>query len=462
MAHKLERLSKSILEKPQLATKEVFEEIRDYLESRNHEEHMSIASQADAREESRVSVENGFAILSIDGPLSYRHSWINSLCGLTSYQGLLADFEEAVSMGAHTVVFDMDSGGGEAYSCFSTAGDIRSLADENNVKIIAYNDGTMASACYALASIADEIIVNPMAKTGSIGVVVSIFNQLPKAIDEGNEVIFVHAGESKIPYDKDGKIRKEQIEEIQSDVDTLYVEFVDHVAKYRPMTESEIKGTEAKMFRADKAVELGLVDQVMTQTEFMEYLADLSDAKGNDMPFLGRKKKTEQLSQSSDVTDEELSNEEIDSSEPTQTKEGEENMSGIQMTAEELEVKLAEAREAAKAEAEATATQLQEKLDAYEAAQKAEKLEGFKGDLANYSFIQEANVEHLASFMMDHEGSPVAEALSATLKSAQAAVEAGLDTELGDAGKEIQTDKLSAEKSATEKAIEARYATQSK
>lgn len=455
---KLERLSKSILEKPQLATKEQFQEIKDYLDSRNHDEDLAVASQKDAREmaHERVPVENGIAILDISGPLSYRHSWINSLCGLTSYQSLLADFEEAVAMGAHTVVFDMDSGGGEAYSCFSTADAIRAVADENNVRIIAYNDGTMASACYALAAIADEIIVNPMAKTGSIGVVVSIFNSLPKAIEDGNEVIFVHAGESKIPYDKDGKIRKEQIKEIQDDVDALYLEFIDHVGKYRPMTSSEIRGTEAKMFRADKAIELGLVDAAMTQLEFMDYLADLSEAREENMALFTKKKK-EELSQSSGSNSEELTNEDIDSSESTQTDEGVENMSDIQMTQEELEAQLAAAREAAQAEVLAQAKELQEKLDAIETKEKAEKLEGIKASLKEYSFIQEDHGESLASFLMDHEGSPVAEALSATLKSAQAAVEAGLDIELGDAGTEIETSQLDAEKDAMDKVLEARY-----
>lgn len=107
------------------------------------------------------------------------------------------------------------------------------------MKIIAYCDSLAASAGYAWASIADEIIVNPMGSVGSIGVVVSIKNNLPKEI-KGSEVIFVYSGDSKVPYDSEGKLREDFIEGLQDDVDDLYLEFVSHVAKYRPMSEEEI------------------------------------------------------------------------------------------------------------------------------------------------------------------------------------------------------------------------------
>lgn len=465
MAHKLERLSKSILQKPQLITAEGFGEVKAYLDSRNHEEHFAIAAREDAVNDYResVSVEDGVALVSISGPMSYRHSWINSLCGIAAHQTLLGNVQAAAEQGAHTIVLDIDSPGGTAYGTFEYSQEVRDICDQNDIKLIAYVDGSAASAAYAWACVADEIVVNPMAKVGSIGVVVSLVNHLPKMMDEGTEVIFVYSGDSKVPYDKEGKIRKETLNEIQDDVDDLYLEFVAHVEKHRPMTSDEIMETEAKMFRADKAVEMGLADQIMTGVEFMEYLADLKDEREDgNMPLFRRDKKQEEFSQSSSVNEEELSNEEIDSSELTQTEEGEETMSGIQMTQEELEAKIAEAREAAQAEAAAQAKELQEKLDKYEADKKAEKLEGIKSSLKEYSFIQEDQVENLASFMMDHEGSPAVEALTATLNSAKAAVEAGLDTELGNAGEEIETDSLSAEKSATDKAIEARYANQSK
>lgn len=457
--HKVERLSRSILQQPQLISAEGFEEVKAYLDSRNHDEDFAIAAREEAVDDFRemVSVENGVAFIGISGPMSYRHSWINSLCGIAAHQTVLGNVQAAVEQGAHTVVLDIDSPGGTAYGTFEYAQEVRSLCDQSGVKLLAYVDGTAASAAYAWACVADEIIANPMSKLGSIGVVISIINDLPKTINEGSEVIFVYSGDSKVPYDKEGKIRKEALEDMQVDVDDLYLEFIGHVDKFRPMTADQIMGTQAKMFRADKAVQMGLADKVMTGAEFMEYLADLEDQREEDMPLFRRDKQKEELSQSSGNNSEELTNEDIDSSELTQTDEGVENMSDIQMTKEELEAQLASAREAAKAEALAQTKELQEKLDAIEAKEKAEKLASIKASLKEYSFIQEDHGESLASFLMDHEGSPAAEALSATLKSAQAAVEAGLDIELGDAGTEIQTSQLDAEKDAMDKVLEARY-----
>lgn len=464
MAHKLQRLAQSLKNTPHLVTRDALESYEEYLRGRNYEPELAIESLEDARDfYKEVSVENGVAVVPVDGGLTYRHDFIGALCGLQSHMSIYARIESAIGQGAKIVALDIDSPGGQAHGCFEYSEQARKLADENGVKILAYCDSLAASAGYAWASIADEIVMNPMGSVGSIGVVVSIKNDLPKDVKDGTEVIFVYSGDSKVPYDKEGKLKKEFIESLQDDVDSLYLDFVAHVAKYRPMTEEDVMGTQAKTFKASKALSLGLVDKVMTGFEFIDYLAEQAEQlEGQNMPLFRRDKPKERLSQSSDVTDEELTNEDIDSSELTQTKEGVETMSDIQMTQEQLEAKLAEAREAAKMEHEAEKQKLQEKLDAIESEKKAAKLSGIKEGLGKYSFIQEGQVETLASLLMDHEGSPVAETLSTILQSAQAAVEAGLDNELGDSGTEIEVDAAAAEKDALKKAQEARYANQSK
>lgn len=474
MAHEINRLISSIQNTPLLTTAENLKDIQDYLYSRNAREDLAIASQIDARKDARdepSSVENGVGLLTIEGSLTYKHSWLNSLCGIVSYQKLVADVELMIDQGAHTIVMDISSGGGMAHGCFEAAEGIRKMADDAGVRIVTYVDMMAASAAYALASISDEIIVNPMAKVGSIGVVVSIVNDLPKMIEEGTEIIFVYSGESKIPYDKDGKMRKDFISDLQKDTDALYEDFISHVEKYRPMTREEIKGTAAKTFRPDEAIKLGLADKEMTSQEFIDYLADLADnynSKGSDNVSLfgWKKKKNEEMSEQ-DVSTENPSH-------PSESLEGigqegaepstqfNEEDKEVEMTVEEF---MASPEGQAKLEEMAAlkAKELSADLEAKLAALEKERVEAVKAEykqlVAGMSFVKAEAKESVATFLYEASemGMDGVKDIQEALEAAQTAVEAALDVEVGDEGESLEAEPEEAEKSAVAKAIEARY-----
>lgn len=458
MAHSLERITRKLKDTPHLISVQGLEQLEDYLNARNGgesvaQQELRILQQERARgfyNADNVTVENGMAVIDIDGSLSYQFSGIAALCGLTTYQGLKANVEAALQKGAHTIVFDVDSPGGEAYACFETASAIRAMADEAGAKIISYVDGMAASAAYALVSVSDEIIANPMAEVGSIGVVVSLSNPLPKMIKDGYEKIFVSAGKSKIPFEKDGTFKEEFINELQGKVDDLYLEFIDHVSTYRDMTDEKIMNTEAKTFVSNKALDLGLIDTVMNHEEFSEYLAGLSEHKDNSMPLFKRNKDKETLSTPSEAS-EDINLEESSSSEANLENEGQEEMTDT-VTMEELQAQLEEAKAQAAAAAEAQA-----ELTEMKAKAKAAKLDAMTAELSQYSFINEDNAASLASFLMENEGSEIVTALTASLDAAKDAIEASLDVQVGDEGEPQPEDQLAAEKAAQKKAAAARY-----
>ena len=103
---------------------------------------------------------------------------------------------------------DADSGGGEAYGMMETANEMRKIADANDVKFITYVDGYAASAMYGLSAASHEIIVNPDAQVGSIGVVVSLANYSEAEKQYGLKRVYVTAGESKVPTIKKVSSRK--------------------------------------------------------------------------------------------------------------------------------------------------------------------------------------------------------------------------------------------------------------
>lgn len=269
------RLTEELYSKPHLISPSSFYAITSYLEKRNQNMLMKFEEMDDGSEEEdedKFDPYSGIGVINIYGALTYRP--VNAMCGAagTSYSELLEDVTEMIDEGASTIILNIDSGGGEAYSAFSSANDIRRKCDEAGVFLVAYVDGCACSAAYALACVADEVVVHPQGEIGSIGVLCSIINDSEALKMEGYQRTFIYAGADKVPFAEDGSWKQSFLDNLQEGVDDLYVEFCSHVAKYTGLSVAEVKATEANTFKASKALELGLVNKIMVQSEFIDYI----------------------------------------------------------------------------------------------------------------------------------------------------------------------------------------------
>lgn len=439
MKNNVPRLLSSLYNTPTLSTQSLLEEVTDYLKSRLSGPDILVDGSREATKEAKelVSVENGFAFLNIEGPLSYRYSWIQAICGLTSYQKLKADVQQAIELGAHTIVFDTDSGGGQAYACFETANSIKQMCKEAGVKTLAYVDGSACSGAYALVSICDEIIANPMAEVGSVGVVMQLRNNLPALAKEGTEIKFVYSGKEKIPYDKDLKFKKEFIQSLQEGTDALYKEFTSFVAEQREMSVEAVENTEAQVYRASQALEIGFIDKIMTHDEFFNYLSS-EEVNGGQMPLVKNPMNffREKLSKDEDTSSTELEaddqGEKPKMSEPKLDLSSPEVQELIQSTVAE---KMA-AVEAEKALALEEATKAKEALAAIEKEKIAQIEKEFSTSLEKFSFVQEDQKTILVQSLMSMDAETRTTWMSA-LEAASGAIEASVTTEtLGVQGQE--------------------------
>ncbi len=295
MAHSLIRIKGSLVNTPHLITEESFNSIMSYVNSRieGNAEIVSPEMFTEGGGNGAYVDETKMGVMHINGPLTYRTSGWEAMCGGTSYEMLKEQMQEFVATGAKTVVMMADSGGGEAHGMMDSANYIRKLADENEIKLIAYVDGMSASACYGLVSVADEIIMSSDSQVGSIGVLIQLMNNSKALEKAGYERTFITAGKDKVPFAKDGSFTEAFIQRLQDDVDNLYEGFTSHVATHRGLDIQAVKDTEANVFGSAEALKLGLADKVMTVEEFYEYAADVAQTnlKGNTMnPFkLGAK-----------------------------------------------------------------------------------------------------------------------------------------------------------------------------
>ena len=292
MAHSLLRLKSKIDNKPHLMELHEFEQVLAYLDaSVNGREVKTPEPKMEETDShnSRYSIyeDDNAALFTIEGPMTKKPVTLFGMdCGGFSYEQFKEDFRTVAASGVKTVGFMLDSGGGEADSLFDTANYVRSLADENGIKIISYVDSLAASACYGIAAISDEIIMSSSATVGSIGVVLRLINDSEALKKEGYERIYVTAGADKVPFDAEGKFKDSFLTDIKEKIDVMYGEFTEHVAKYRNISVEQVKATEARTYLSTQALELGLADSSMTLEQFYSYFAKQAEnrVEGNMLP----------------------------------------------------------------------------------------------------------------------------------------------------------------------------------
>lgn len=283
MAHSLFRLTQKVFNTPQLLTPSSMVMIAEHLNARNANLHIDIPEsglEPDDDDEPYDPFENLYSfsedykvgIIPICGVLTDMpfHGW----CGVegVSYTSIQANVKSLIEAGANKIVFDIDSGGGQAYGVWEAAYAVRRMADDAGVKIISYVDGCAASAAYIWAAISDEIVMNPMAEVGSIGVVVQLQNINRMKTGMGIDTTYIYAGANKIPFNAEGGFTEAFLTDIQEKVDSLYETFTEFVSEQRSISLEVVKGTEASTYTPDKAITLGLADSSMTRADFTDYI----------------------------------------------------------------------------------------------------------------------------------------------------------------------------------------------
>ena len=300
--HSLMRIKGSLLNTPHLIEQNSFNNILSYVDSRVKGDAVLSTPEMLTRDdmagnfESRFDKASKLGVMEISGPLTYRTSGWEAMCGGTSYEMLKDQMEYFVAKGAKTVAMFVDSGGGQAHGMIDSANYIRQLANDNGIKIVAFVDGMSASAAYGISCMADEIVMTSDSQVGSIGVLIQLYNDSKYLEKQGYERTFITAGKDKVPFAKDGSFTDAFIEGLQEQVDELYEGFTGHVATHRKIGIDAVKGTEANVFMAKDAVKLGLADQVMTAEEFSDYIGKyaMTHAQGKDVNPLKKLMNTQQ------------------------------------------------------------------------------------------------------------------------------------------------------------------------
>ena len=231
-------------------------------------------------------VSGGVGLVSVVGSLVNRGAYIGAYSGVTSYEGVQYQLKRCAADGAvHSILIDIHSPGGEAIGAFETAALIREIAKTK--KVVAVVNGMAASAGYAIASGATEIVTTESGLSGSIGVLMMHVDYSKWLDAEGIKPTLIFAGAHKVDGNSLEPLSDEVKSDIQAEVDHFYSLFLNTVAAGRGnrLDADAARKTEARCFIGEAAVKVGLADSVGT---FETVLADLTRAPGRSSSQKGK------------------------------------------------------------------------------------------------------------------------------------------------------------------------------
>lgn len=435
MSHELLRLTTKLCNTPLMVDEAYLDKVMQILEDRNlMKSNLAVVDKiAPRKRQLQYFADNQVGVVDIHGGIT--DIPYQAMCEEegVSHQSIREEVAQLIKAGAKTIVLDQDSGGGLAHMSFESANYIRNLADENDVKLISYISGSSFSASYVYTAVAHEVISNPSASAGSIGVRVQLRNASGYMKNLGIEDVYITAGEGKVPFDSEGKFTDEFLAEVKDGVLEIYDQFTDHVAMWRGLDKGAVEALGAKTFSTKKALSNGLVDKVMTLEEFKSYLEKTNSGEDMSNPIsklLSQNKKDTEMSKEDMAL---LSTLQLQVEEFQLT-----NQSLVSKTTSleaELNTALEALKEVAKEKAEAKTANRQATLAAIVGDVQAKAKAAKMADLSDEAFA--GMVEMLQSMSAEADKSV-------------------LNTELGDEGQEVVADPVDAVTAYREK-TKARY-----
>lgn len=221
------------------------------------------------REAEVARQEGAIAVLPVFGVMAQRMSGMDEMCsGGTSLDRVMGSFRASRDDDrVKAIVMHLDTPGGSTYGVEEAHAEI--IAARGIKPIIAQIDSLGASAGYWLATAADEIVVTPGGRGGSIGVY-SVHEDLSVALEKaGVKHTVVVEGENKAIVNPFGPLSAAGRAQMETLVKEAAKSFRDNVAQGRNVSSKAVvdKFGDGLVFGAKALVERGMADRIGTMQD---------------------------------------------------------------------------------------------------------------------------------------------------------------------------------------------------
>lgn len=215
-----------------------------------------------------VTQRDGVAIIPIEGPISRRMNLITRFSGGTSVEVLATDLHAALDdRQVRSILLNIDSPGGDSNGIGEMADLI--YAARSRKPITAYVGHLAASGAYWLGSAASEMVIDPRAALGSIGVITAVPDPTKTS---SKDVVFVSSQSPHKRPDPTTDIGRAKIQEL---VDAIAGLFIEAVARNRNIDATIVQQEfgQGGLLVGQAAVDVGMADRIGS---FETTLADLA------------------------------------------------------------------------------------------------------------------------------------------------------------------------------------------
>ena len=165
------------------------------------------------------------------------------------------------------VLVTIDSSGGYVHN-YGLGASLLQRIRERGIPLTASIDLVAASGGYLMASVANKIIAAPFAVVGSIGVLAQIPNFYRLLKKHDIDIEQHTAGEYKTTLTMFGENTNKDREKFQEELEDTHTLFKQFVKEHRPSLDIQKLATGEHWYGA-QAVELRLVDEIMTSDEYL-------------------------------------------------------------------------------------------------------------------------------------------------------------------------------------------------
>jgi len=205
------------------------------------------------------SVVNGIAIVPICGPMIKNGAQDGFFCQAEGRATIrAATLDRSVS----GILLYLNTPGGSVNGTRELAAEVRAASSVKSV--VAWIDGTCASAGLWVASAAPIIYASETSMVGSIGVTTRLIDASVGLEKAGIRVVNVQTGKFKNVGDPGQPLTADGQSYIQGLIDKLFGMFIEDVSEWRGLSEGAIRGMEAKVYVASDAKRAGLISGVLS------------------------------------------------------------------------------------------------------------------------------------------------------------------------------------------------------
>lgn len=211
-----------------------------------------------------TTIRDDVAVVPITGPIFRYANLFTEISGATSLEILARDFNAAIADPAvKSIALVIDSPGGQV----SGIAEMAHMIHTARKPVVAYVDGTAASAAYWLAAAAATIVVSKTALLGSIGAVLGVNTRARDGI--------VEIVSSQSPRKRPDVQTSEGRAQLQAQIDALAQVFIEDVADYRGVGVETVLADfgQGDIRMGVEAVAAGMADRVSTLEDVIAGLA---------------------------------------------------------------------------------------------------------------------------------------------------------------------------------------------